>query len=119
MTATPVEQGTLSLGEAARAAGVAAVVARLTPAERAEIAATILEVADRLPTFTADDVRRVLRVGLCEKLDAFPNALGGLMLQAAKRNLIAMTGAYAYTTRPERRHGRIAMWRRTERGGSR
>lgn len=111
-----LEQGDLLLGNEARAAGVTAVTARLTHDERVIIINTVLEVADRSPTFTADNVRMVLSVALCDKLDAFPNALGGIMLQVAKKNMIAMTGSYVVTTRKERRHGRIAVWRRVPLG---
>lgn len=104
------EQGTLPLdGRDLRDEGVAKVVERLTPAERRRI---IEVIADQGGDFEPDDIRAELSAGLLEKLDAFPNAMGGIFLQLANAGKIEKTGAFGHSARPERRHGVVFFWRR-------
>lgn len=102
------EQGSLSLGEQLRNEGAEKVVARLTPEERNEIIAVI---GTQGSDFGADDIRAELRAGLVEKLDAFPNAMGGIFLQLSHAGKIEKTGTFGYSERPERRHGIEFHWR--------
>lgn len=101
-------QGELTLGERLRDAGVAQVLERLTKEERATIVAVILEQTER---FAPDDIRAHLSQGIIDKLDAFPNAAGGIFLQLAKADLIEQTGEFGHSPRPERRNGRVFYWR--------
>lgn len=103
-----LNQGELSLGAKLRDAGAAQVVERLSPAEREAIITVILDGGDR---FSPDDVRVKLSPGLVEKLDAFPNFMGGVFLQLAKADKIEQTGEFDRSPRPERRKGRVFFWR--------
>lgn len=94
------------LAIALRDAGAATAVSRLTDTERDAIATVALGMA--LP-FTAETLRDLLTDGLREKLDAFPNAVGGIILGLAKRGQIVPVG-YVHSHRTERRKGRVCLW---------
>lgn len=91
-----------------RDAGCAKAESRLTDADREAIQYVALEAASYKP-FTAEDVRNRLSEGYQEKLDAFPNSLGAIILGLAKRKLIRAVG-YVHSTRPERRKGKVTLW---------
>ena len=86
--------------------GATKAVSRLTETERSQIAQLVLAMVG---PFTAETVRGFLRDGIVEKLDAFPNAMGGMLLGLAKRGQIVPVG-YVHTTRAERRKGRVCLW---------
>lgn len=94
------------LAIALRDDGADKAVSRLTDAERSQIAQLVLTLVG---PFTAETVRGLLRDGLVEKLDAFPNAMGGMLLGLAKRGQIVPVG-YVHTQRTERRKGRVCLW---------
>lgn len=90
-----------------RDAGCAKAESRLTEAERTYICDVVSELMRH--RFTAEDVRNRLSEGYQEKLDAFPNSLGAIILGLAKRKLIRAVG-YVHSTRPERRKGKVTLW---------
>lgn len=91
-----------------RDAGCAKAESRLTDAERERVRLEVMmwQGAGR---FDAELIRAGLSAGLQEKLDAFPNAIGAIILGLAKRKLIRAVG-YVHSTRPERRKGKVTLW---------
>ena len=71
----------------------------------------VLSVAERLPTFTADDVWDVLERS--SESTHEPSALGPIFLRAAKGGLIVKTGELR-PTRDRRRHRDLTVWRKRE-----
>ena len=62
--------------------------------------------------FTSDSVRAMLSDAANERLDAFPNSIGGLFYALQKEGTIEGVG-YAPSTRPEARGRPIRIWRGT------
>lgn len=112
---TTIVQNELPLGEQLAAEGIAETLSHLTLEERRTIVSHILTTAAMHTVFSSDDVRAALANGhgsILDKLEAFPNALGGMMQSLARReNLIEQTGSYVKSHRADRRGGKIALWR--------
>lgn len=93
-----------------RDAGCAKAESRLTEDERLSVYGAIFSRHfENGEHFSAENVRPMLSAGLQEKLDAFPNAIGAIILGLAKRKLIRAVG-YVHSTRPERRKGKVTLW---------
>lgn len=73
---------------------------------------TIVEVSERLPEFTADDVRDALPASTRASLASSPNALGALFRRMAVCNAIRDTGKMVRTRSDEGRKRKIVVWRR-------
>ncbi len=103
----------LPLGERLRDAGIAQVLERLTEKERNQIAAEVLK---QHVGFGPDQVRQFLPASIIVKLDAFPNAMGGVFQTLARKGFIEKTGRRIHSPRPERRNGDSAEWMVTPAG---
>lgn len=105
------EQTTLFLGERLRDAGIAETLSHLERGEVITVVSAVLTLAAEGPPFNVNHIRARLAEGLRDKLDAFPNALGGIMRGCAQRDLIEKTGVYVPSSEPSARHRMIPMWR--------
>lgn len=103
----------LPLGAQMRDKGIAQVLERLTEKEKNEIAVLILK---RPAGFGPDHIRQFLTESIIAKLDAFPNAMGGVFQTLARRGFIEKTGLRIHSPRPERRNGDSAEWMVTPKG---
>lgn len=102
----------IARGRAARDAGTAKVIAKLTPEERETMRNIVKAVADMLAEFTIEDVETKLPPALRARLDDIPNARGAVMLGAAKAGLIVNTMRVKQSTNVKSRGSKIARWRK-------
>ena len=91
-------------GRARRDRGVLAVERAEWRDDRALLDRIILQFADGAGTFTSDDVRPYLPLGIR------PNSLGAAFLRAAKKGWIKEVG-YQQSERPEARGRRVLVWK--------
>jgi hypothetical protein len=110
VTVTPSPTAGASTVEQEAAARDEGAATALSHADHQALADHIRQCARKFTSFTADDIHAEMTPGLAHKLDAFPNAIGGAVLAAAKRNEIRNTGKYVQSDRQGRRRGRIAVW---------
>jgi hypothetical protein len=92
--------------------GAATAHQRLTVQERQAVQRAILALAESREWFSSDDVMGALSDGLVDRIGAFPNAIGGAMLGAARAGLIESTGHVIRSTRLGARARNILLWRK-------
>lgn len=93
--------------------GMAEAASHAHPADLASLRLTVEALAKTGTPFTAEECRARLSAAQNERLDAFPNAIGGTFYQLQREGVILGVG-YAASTRKEARGRPLRLWRGTQ-----
>jgi hypothetical protein len=96
----------MEAGKRGKEDGLARVAAHAPSAWMVKARALVVDVAKRKDTFTSDDV---WQAGL--ETPPEPRALGAVMNELARAQLVEKTGQYVKTARKTRHNAPVAVWR--------